>query len=62
MTMNKLMAWLIIVVVGVFAYGEVQVRLDEAKYFREIQQYEVDSIWDSEGYVNTYDAWGRLTN
>lgn len=62
MTMNKLMAWLIIVVVGVFAYGEVKVRLDEAKYFREVQQYEVDSIWNAEGYVNTYDNWGRLTN
>jgi len=62
MTINKLIAWLIIVVVGVFAYGEVQVRLDAAKYFREIQQYEVDSIWNSEGYVNTYDSWGRLTN
>lgn len=62
MTINKLIAWLIIVVVGVFAYGEVQVRLDEAKYFREIQQYEVDSIWNPEGYVNTYDNWGRLTN
>lgn len=62
MTINKLIAWLIIVVVGVFAYGEVQVRLDEAKYFREIQQYEVDSIWNAEGYVNTYDNWGRLTN
>lgn len=59
MTINKLIAWLIIVVVGVFAYGEVQVRLDEAKYFREIQQYEVDSIWNPEGYVNTYDNWGR---
>jgi len=56
------MAWLIIVVVGVFAYGEVKVRLDEAKYFREVQQYEVDSIWNAEGYVNTYDNWGRLTN
>lgn len=62
MTINKLIAWLIIVVVGVFAYGEVQVRLDEAQYFREIQQYEVDSIWNDEGYVNTYDSWGRLTN
>lgn len=62
MTINKLMAWLIIVVVGVFAYGEVKVRLDEAKYFREVQQYEVDSIWNAEGYVNTYDNWGRLTN
>lgn len=62
MTINKLIAWLIIVVVGVFAYGEVQVRLDEAKYFREVQQYEVDSIWNAEGYVNTYDNWGRLTN
>lgn len=62
MTINKLIAWLIIVVVGVFAYGEVKVRLDEAQYFREVQQYEVDSIWNAEGYVNTYDAWGRLTN
>lgn len=62
MTINKLLAWLIIVVVGVFAYGEVQVRLDEAQYFREIKQYEVDSIWNAEGYVNTYDNWGRLTN
>lgn len=62
MTINKLIAWLIIVVVGVFAYGEVQVRLDEAKYFREVQQYEVDNLWDEEGYAKTYDAWGRLTN
>lgn len=56
------MAWLIIVTVGVFAYGEVKVRLDAAEYFREVTQYEVDVIWDSEGYVNSYDAWGRLTN
>lgn len=62
MTINKLLAWLIIVVVGVFAYGEIQVRLDDAKYFREVKQWEVDSIWDSEGYVNTYDSWFRLTN
>lgn len=62
MTINKLYAWLIIITVVVFAYAEVKVRLDYAKYFREVQQYEVDSIWDSEGYVNTYDAWGRLTN
>lgn len=62
MTINKLFAWLIIVVVGVFAYAEVKVRLDEAKYFREVQQWEVDNLWDEEGYAKTYDVWGRLTN
>ena len=62
MKVNKLIAWIIIVIVGVLTYGEVKVRLDNAKYFREVAQWEVDNIWDKEGYIKRYDRWGRLIN
>lgn len=62
MHINKFLAWLIIVLVAMWAYGEVKVRLDNAKYWREIKQWEVDSIWYDDGTVKEYDEWFRLTN
>lgn len=62
MKINKLVAWIVIVTVAVFAYGEVKVRLDNAKYWREIEQWRVDSIWYDDGTLKEYDAWFRLTN
>ena len=51
---------MVILVVTVFAYGEVKVRLDHAKYWREVAQWEVENYWDKDENVINYDHWGRI--
>ena len=61
--MRKFIINLLLIIIAItinsFASFIVLNAVEDAKYWREVEQWEVDNIWDKNGYLLEHDKFGN---